>query len=251
MGIKEKLRDALTNLREAIPFLDSNELAQVDPEVQDILEKVRAARIYRAKMPNSGGWGRLPLEMRSRVFEFSVADDSPMIHSTTPGTLSLVCNEWCREASYTHRLWRKLILRARSWSDFYAMLPHFRLWLSRTGVVPIYIDITFPSGNSAMAIETAYMAINEVMHHLFHCVYLVIRIFGRITVRQVLYHLQHLAPILTTFRIFRQQWGEDNDAGLAQPFAANLFAGRPTRLTDVTVPSLSLQWPAHHRHMSR
>lgn len=244
-----KCTDAFNTVVGNLPLLDRDGLEELDDMCSEVLRRIHTTQRQRPQ----NHWNRLTTAMHRRIFELSVAEDDPTIHSNTPAAICRVSKSWCYEAERTPLLWTNIVIRARTWIEFCLAIRRAALWIHRSGSKTIRFHITFPPENSILAEQVAHLIMGYVSTNLYRCSYIRIFIFGGISATKVFSRLQSPAPLLVTFSITHSKLIENNeddedntddesDGDDAQSVVDGLFGLQPFQLTHVSLPTFNLNW---------
>lgn len=234
--------ETLQLARRVLPALDPDELKFLDNEGFFEVEGSRIVR-YSLEIQPDSLWSRLHTELRSRIFEFAIAEDDKTQNSKTPSCIALVCREWYADAMRTPRLWATVVIRGHSWLELATRIPPASRQLGRARSAPVWYYIILPPGHGRHAFATAQRIIMLVCQHFDHLECLTIKVYGGVSSLQLVSCLQLPAPMLTDLRIFRPQWPVEPDTSDVLP--AGDFLGRAApQLHSFFFPSLTLDWPA-------
>ncbi|OCB86565.1 hypothetical protein A7U60_g6461 [Sanghuangporus baumii] len=84
---------------------------------------------------------RLPSELISQIFEYTLPDKPSFSPSSSPLALTQICRQWRAIALKTPRIWGKFLIP--DWQELPAnILELVRLWVSRSAETPLDIDIS-------------------------------------------------------------------------------------------------------------
>lgn len=231
----------------SLPSLGADAFNIVDRDAQISLEGARIVRYYKeSTLQSICIWTRLPIELRSLIFEFCIASNDPSKHSETPSIILRVCKWWHADALSTPRLWATVALRASNWRVLRCRTQYASRWLNRSHMAPAWVYAFFPPDDIPAAVEAYRGAVILMCQHLHHSERLSIVVRGGTTIPTLLPYFQRPAPILTDFYIDHPYWFTGFNSQAAQEAAASLFTHQAPRLNAVALPSLTLKWPVAH-----